>query len=470
MLICRSYGVNSLEKSTLWVLILLLGVVAYHFGSTRARSLIKTNGPKLNSLPGFYGYYLALWAILPASLVMLFWFLGESHVITSGALAVLPAEMTQGDVNQLSLLVNAIRNIAAGSGYEQADPTMRAAVDRYLQLGRQSNLLLTVLSLCASLAGVLYAQRQIAPEFRARNQVEKVLTYGLIGCALLAILTTVGIVLSVLIESVRFFQMVPITEFLFGLKWSPQIAMRSDQVGSSGAFGVIPLLVGTCLISMIAMIVAVPIGLLSAIYLSEYAGPRFRSIAKPLLEILAGIPTVVYGFFAALVVAPFIRDLGTSIGLDVSSESALAAGLVMGIMIIPFVCSLSDDFINAVPQSLRDGAYALGATPSETIRQVIMPAALPGVVGGILLAVSRAIGETMIVVMAAGLSANLTFNPLSAVTTVTTQIVTLLVGDQEFDSPKTLAAFALGLVLFLLTLALNILALRIVRKYREQYE
>jgi phosphate transport system permease protein len=246
--------------------------------------------------------------------------------------------------------------------------------------------------------------------------------------------------------------------------------MRSDQVGSSGAFGAIPLLTGTLLISMVAMIVAVPIGLLSAIYLSEYAGPRFRSIAKPLLEILAGIPTVVYGFFAALVVAPFIRDLGTSIGLDVSSESALAAGLVMGIMIIPFVCSLSDDFINAVPQSLRDGAYALGATQSETIRQVIMPAALPGVVGGILLAVSRAIGETMIVVMAAGLSANLTFNPLAAVTTVTTQIVTLLVGDQEFDSPKTLAAFALGLVLFLLTLALNILALRIVRKYREQYE
>jgi phosphate transport system permease protein len=280
----------------------------------------------------------------------------------------------------------------------------------------------------------------------------------------------VGIVLSVLIESIRFFQMVPITDFLFGLKWSPQIAMRSDQVGSSGAFGAIPLLTGTLLISMVAMIVAVPIGLLSAIYLSEYAGPRFRSIAKPLLEILAGIPTVVYGFFAALVVAPFIRDLGTSIGLDVSSESALAAGLVMGIMIIPFVCSLSDDFINAVPQSLRDGAYALGATQSETIRQVIMPAALPGVVGGILLAVSRAIGETMIVVMAAGLSANLTFNPLAAVTTVTTQIVTLLVGDQEFDSPKTLAAFALGLVLFLLTLALNILALRIVRKYREQYE
>ena len=452
------------------MLIVLLGVAAYHFGSGRARSLITPNGPRLHSLPGFYGYYLALWATLPAFLVMLLWLLGEGRIITAGALASLPAEMTQGDPNQLSLLVNDIRNVAAGLGYEQADPTIRAAADRYLQLGQQSNLLLTVLSLCVSLGGALFAQRRIAPEFRARNQVEKVLTFGLIGCALLAILTTVGIVLSVLIESIRFFQMVPITDFLFGLKWSPQIAMRADQVGSSGAFGAIPLLTGTLLISMVAMIVAVPIGLLSAIYLSEYAGPRFRSIAKPLLEILAGIPTVVYGFFAALVVAPFIRDLGTSIGLDVSSESALAAGLVMGIMIIPFVCSLSDDFINAVPQSLRDGAYALGATQSETIRQVIMPAALPGVVGGILLAVSRAIGETMIVVMAAGLSANLTFNPLAAVTTVTTQIVTLLVGDQEFDSPKTLAAFALGLVLFLLTLALNILALRIVRKYREQYE
>lgn len=449
---------------------MLLGVAAYHLGSRRARGLIKPDGPRLHSLPGFYGYYLALWATLPAMMVILLWLLGEGQIITAGALAALPAEMTQGDVNQLSLLVNDIRNVAAGSGYEQADTVIKSAAERYLQLERQSNLLLTVLSLCVSLGGALHAQRRITPEFRARNQVEKILTFGLTGCALLAILTTVGIVLSVLIESIRFFQMVPLTDFLFGLKWSPQIAMRSDQVGSSGAFGAIPLLTGTLLISMVAMIVAVPIGLLSAIYLSEYAGPRFRSTAKPLLEILAGIPTVVYGFFAALVVAPFIRELGSSIGLDVSSESALAAGLVMGIMIIPFVCSLSDDFINAVPQSLRDGAYALGATQSETIRQVIMPAALPGVVGGILLAISRAIGETMIVVMAAGLSANLTFNPLAAVTTVTTQIVTLLVGDQEFDSPKTLAAFALGLVLFLLTLALNILALRIVRKYREQYE
>ncbi|MBC7906019.1 MAG: phosphate ABC transporter permease subunit PstC, partial [Rhodospirillaceae bacterium] len=268
----------------------------------------------------------------------------------------------------------------------------------------------------------------------------------------------------------RFFQFVPVTEFLFGTSWSPQMAIREDQVGSSGAFGAVPLFAGTALISMIAMVVAVPLGLLSAIYMAEYAHPKFRAVAKPLLEILAGIPTVVYGFFAALSVAPLVRDLGTNLGLSISSESALVAGVVMGIMIIPFVSSLSDDIITAVPQSLREGAYGLGATKSETVKQVILPAALPGIVGGVLLAVSRAIGETMIVVMAAGLSANLSANPFEAVTTVTVQIVTLLVGDQEFDSPKTLAAFALGLVLFFVTLALNIVALHVVRKYREQYD
>jgi phosphate transport system permease protein len=248
------------------------------------------------------------------------------------------------------------------------------------------------------------------------------------------------------------------------------MAIRADQVGSSGSFGAVPVFAGTMLISFIAMLVAAPVGLLSAIYLSEYAGRKFRAAAKPLLEILAGVPTVVYGVFAALTVAPAIRGMGASIGLSVSSESALAAGLVMGVMIIPFVLSISDDVINAVPQAMRDGSYALGATRSETVKLVIIPAALPGIVGGLLLAVSRAIGETMIVVMAAGLSANLTANPLQAVTTVTVQIVTLLVGDQEFDSPKTLAAFALGLLLFIVTLALNVIALYVVRKYREQYE
>jgi phosphate transport system permease protein len=277
-------------------------------------------------------------------------------------------------------------------------------------------------------------------------------------------------VLSVLFEAILFFQAVPITDFLFGLEWSPQTAIRPGQVGASGTFGAVPLFTGTMLVSAIAMMVAVPIGLMSAIYLSEYASPPMRALSKPMLEVLAGIPTVVYGFFAALTVAPFFRGWGASLGLDISSESALAAGVVMGIMIIPFISSLSDDVIYAVPQSLRDGAYSLGATQSETIRKVVIPAALPGIVAGILLAVSRAIGETMIVVMAAGLAANLTANPLESVTTVTVQIVTLLVGDQEFDSPKTLVAFALGLVLFVVTLILNVIALYVVRKYREQYE
>ena len=304
----------------------------------------------------------------------------------------------------------------------------------------------------------------------SRNQWERVVRYLLAACAFVAVLTTLGIVLSVVFEALRFFHKVPLQDFLLGLKWSPQTAIRVDQVGSSGAFGAIPVFVGTLMIALIAMLVSVPLGLMSAIFLSEYATCKVRTVVKPLLEILAGIPTVVYGFFAALTVAPFIRGLGQFLGIDIASESALVAGLVMGVMIIPFISSISDDVINAVPQSLRDGSYSLGATRSETICKVVLPAALPGIVSGILLAVSRAIGETMIVVMAAGLSANLTANPLEAVTTVTVQIVTLLVGDQEFDSAKTLAAFALGLLLFIVTLILNIVALQVVKKYREQYD
>jgi phosphate transport system permease protein len=320
-----------------------------------------------------------------------------------------------------------------------------------------------------SALGVL-AWTRGAPGFRARPAVEAVLRALFAACSMLAILVTIGIVLSLVFEAGRFFERVSPMEFLFGLQWSPQTAIRADQVGSSGAFGAVPVLAGTLLITAIAMGVAVPIGLLSAIYLSEYAGPRARATLKPTLEILAGIPTVVYGFFAALSVGPLIRALGERLGIGVASESALAAGLVMGVMIIPFVSSLSDDVINAVPSSLREASLGLGATPSETIRRVVLPAALPGIVGAVLLALSRAIGETMIVVMAAGLAANLTLNPLEAVTTVTVQIVTLLVGDQEFDSAKTLAAFALGLLLFMITLVLNVIALRVVRRYREQYE
>lgn len=299
---------------------------------------------------------------------------------------------------------------------------------------------------------------------------ECALTWLLRLAAAASILVTLAIVFSVLFEALRFFRLVPLTDFVFGLQWSPQMAMRADQAGSSGAFGAVPLFAGTLLITLIAMLVAVPIGLFSAIYMSEYARRSTRSTVKPMLELLAGIPTVVYGYFAITLVAPNLRSFGASIGLDIASESALCAGLVMGVMIIPFVSSLSDDIINAVPQALRDASYGMGATQSETIRQVVLPAALPGIMGAVLLAISRAIGETMIVVMAAGLSANMTFNPLQAVTAVTVQIVSLLVGDQEFDSPKTLAAFALGLALFCVTLALNIVALRIVRKYREMYE
>lgn len=285
-----------------------------------------------------------------------------------------------------------------------------------------------------------------------------------------SILITLAIVFSVLFEALRFFDIVPLPDFLFGLKWSPQMALRADQAGSSGAFGAVPLFLGTLLITVIAMAVAIPIGLLSAVYMSEYAQRSTRALLKPILEILAGIPTVVYGYFAIILVAPLLREAGAALGISVASESALTAGLVMGVMIIPFVSSLSDDIITAVPQSLRDASYSLGVTQSETITKVVLPAALPGIMGAVLLAVSRAIGETMIVVMAAGMAAKLTFNPFAAVTTVTVQIVGLLVGDQSFDSPKTLAAFALGLTLFCVTLVLNIIALMIVRRYREQYE
>ncbi|GLQ06573.1 phosphate transport system permease protein [Sneathiella chinensis] len=327
-----------------------------------------------------------------------------------------------------------------------------------------------VVTLLVAAGGLYVSIQKINPALKVRKTIETAVYGVLILASTLSVLTTVGIVFSLLFETIQFFDKVPLSEFFLGLEWSPQTALRADQVGSSGAFGAIPLFAGTMLITLIAMMVAVPLGLFSAVYMTEYATDRFRAIVKPILEILAGIPTVVYGFFAALTVGVFFRDVGSAIGLDVVSESALAAGVVMGMMIIPFISSLSDDIIMAVPQSLRDGSYGLGATRSETVMKVILPAALPGIVGAVLLAVSRAIGETMIVVMAAGFAANLTANPLEAVTTVTVQIVGLLVGDQEFDSAKTLAAFALALVLFVITLSLNVIALIVVRKYREKYD
>lgn len=462
-----------MSPTTVLAALLMLSAAAFYFGRRRAFSIAGEAGGirHLHSRPTYYGVLTALWCGIPALLIFCFWLGSEDKIITNLVIADLPDAIRSLPENRLNLVVNDIRNLVTGNIVAgEVDVTMQAAAEHYRSLQATSNAALAVVVLSLGIVGAIVVRSRISRTLRARNLVEQVIKYILIACSCIAILTTIGIVLSVLYEALRFFKAIPITDFLFGLKWSPQMAIRADQVGSSGAFGAIPVFLGTLLISTIAMLVAVPIGLMSAIYLAEYANRRFRDVAKPLLEILAGIPTVVYGFFAAITVAPFIRDTGSVLGLDVSSESALAAGLVMGIMIIPFVSSLSDDVINAVPQALRDGAYSLGATRSETIKQVVLPAALPGIVGSVLLAVSRAIGETMIVVMAAGLAANLTVNPFKTVTTVTVQIVTLLVGDQEFDSPKTLAAFALGLVLFIVTLFLNVIALKVVRKYREQYE
>ena len=305
---------------------------------------------------------------------------------------------------------------------------------------------------------------------RARTGFERLALIGLALAAALAALVTLGIVFTVAAESLQFFREVPPLEFFFGTLWSPQIAIREDQAGASGAFGFIPLLAGTLLITAIAMALATPTGLVLAVYLSEFSGTKARARIKPLLEILAGVPTVVYGFFAVAVLSPLLRDLGEGLGAEVAGESALAAGLVMGVMLIPFIASLSEDALFAAPESLRQGALALGATRFEAATQVMIPAALPGIVAGILLALSRAVGETMIVVMAAGVAANLTANPLEAVTTITVQIVTLLTGDQEFDDPKTLAAFALGLALFFITLALNLAALAVVRRWQQRYD
>ncbi|MGB2055609.1 MAG: phosphate ABC transporter permease subunit PstC, partial [Porticoccaceae bacterium] len=413
----------------------------------------------------------ALWCALPSLILLCLWMIFDEPLINGLVMGSISDQLADDSLATYNLQLNKISNIAEGIlGRRGQDAALLIAADYMIQLKTISQWSLTALMLCLTLIGLYLGWSKINPAFRARPMVEKVMQNLLLACACLAIFTTLGIVLSVLFESIQFFRSVPVHQFIFGLEWSPQTAIREDQVGSSGSFGAVPLFVGTLLVSAVAMAVAVPIGLMSAIYLAEYASKSVRAFAKPTLEVLAGIPTVVYGFFAALTVAPFLRDLGTSMGLSVSSESALAAGGVMGIMIIPFISSLADDVITAVPQSMRDGSLAMGATQSETVRRVIIPAALPGIVGGIMLAVSRAIGETMIVVMAAGMAAKLTANPLESVTTVTVQIVTLLTGDQEFDSPKTLAAFALGLMLFTVTLLLNIFALHIVKKYREQYE
>jgi phosphate transport system permease protein len=446
-----------------FAVLVLMTVSAYYFSARRSLAVVTPGSTRLHSLPAYHG-------LLASSLILLMMltiFAGGAPIVaklaTSHALSQFPADI-QADALKAGSALRDVQNAAAGQYIGDASESLTNATAAYRD------------GMLAALSAFGWAFGSIAPSFRARNHFEHIVNLVLLACAAVAVLTTIGIVASVLTETMRFFfdpaikGRPTIPQFLFGTEWNPQQAMRADQGEIHSTYGFVPLLAGTLLITAIAIAVAGPLGLLSAIYLAEYASPKVRRYAKPVLEILAGVPTVVLGFFAALTVAPFIRNTGAHLGLDIASESALAAGLVMGMMIIPFISSLSDDVINAVPQSLRDGAFALGATKSEAIKQVVLPAALPGIVSAFMLAISRAIGETMIVVMAAGLAANLTFNPLEAVTTITVQIKTILVGDQEFDSAKTLAAFALGLVLFFVTLILNFIAQRFVRKYREQYD
>ena len=451
--------------------ILTLCLSSYFFGRSEARKLV-TQNIKLKALPAYYGYYLSLWCGLPALIIFGCWSLFEPTIIKVLILNNFP------QIESKDLFYEQTLSFFNGNFSGEITNEIKAASIKYSSINIIAQNSKVVIIAAALIGSLTFAYRKIQNNNKARDDVEIILKVLLFTSSLVAILTTVGIIVSLLFESLKFFSTINIFEFIFGTSWSPQRAFVRDASAITpeellelqDAFGSVPLFAGTAFIALIAMCVAVPIGLFSGIYLAEYASTKVRKYSKPIIEILAGIPTVVYGFFAALTVGPFFRTLGESLGLTVSSESALAAGLIMGVMIIPYISSLSDDVINSVPQSLREGSYAVGATKSETIKKVVIPAALPGIIGSILLAVSRAIGETMIVVMAAGLAANLTINPLESTTTITTQIVMILVGDQEFDSPKTQAAFALGLTLFIATLILNYIALRVVKKYREKYD
>ena len=450
-----------------------IGLAFFFIGKNKIFKLCNAAQIRPHSLSIYHGSFPAVLATAPALIVLSLWVGADDLVFNQMLIAQFPTSLEVEGRQTILILLAQIHNIAEGIVVGQPEAWILSSAEKLTAWRGLSDKIVSFVAVGLSLAGGVYGVSRIAPEFRARNAVEVLLLAGLGVCSVIAIITTIGIVFSVIFESIRFFKLIPPLEFLTGTVWNPEFegAARagSGQEGNA-AYGSIPLFAGTFLISIIALSVSVPVGLLAAIYLSEYASKKVRGTVKPLLEILAGVPTVVYGFFAALTIAPFFRETGGMLGLDVASESALAAGFVMGIMIIPFVSSLSDDVISAVPQSLRDAALGLGSTKSESIKKVVLPAALPGIVASIILAVSRAVGETMIVVMAAGLAANLSANPLDAVTTVTAQIVTILVGDQEFESAKTLSAFALALTLIVITLVLNFFALQIVKKYREQYD
>ena len=481
------------------LLIIVLGVLAiagFILGRRRALASVEGNTRRLHSLPNYYAWHGAIMAFLPAMAVLTVWLIAQPLIIERQLSGFFPAEQFENDSQRILLMAD-VRRVAEGldvavaagalsdddAANISADGTIRdrlAAVgvalgadvtaqvleasQAYRKLAATGAFWRSIVALIIAVAGLFFALRITNGDFRARNRVEAVVLGVLVLASTIAILTTVGIVLSMLSETIRFASMYPFKDFLFGLTWQPSFQGNSE-------LGLLPLLWGTLYISLVAMIVAVPTGLFTAIYLAEYASPRVRSIVKPLIEVIAGIPTVVFGLFALVTVGPFLRDwFAVPTGLGSSGSSVMTAGLVIGVLNIPFISSLADDIINAVPQSLRDGSYGLGATKSETVRQVILPAALPGIVGAILLAASRAIGETMIVTMGAGAAAKLDLNPFEAMTTITVKIVSQLTGDTEFNSPETLVAFALGMTLFVITLGLNIFALWVVRKYREQYE
>ncbi|MCJ8054219.1 phosphate ABC transporter permease subunit PstC [Shinella curvata] len=491
--------------SLLLLVVAVIGAVGYFIGSWRANALAGGKLSSLHSRPGYYGSFVALWAILPAVVVVFVWVIASPIYVNSTIRAGFPEEVkaepqaTQNlNYNMISAIARgfkvltaeerealfkdgaAARDVLASKGVPVAAepaPYMLKSADDLNRMTNTSSTLLSILAIVVATAGAFLSYRSIAPKFRARNRVEGMMLVGLIAASSIAILTTVGIVASMFTEAVHFFNMVPAWEFFFGTVWDPRFA-AAGATASAGQFGLIPLLAGTLYIGFVAMLVAVPVGLFAAIYMSEYASRHVRSVAKPLLEVLAGIPTIVYGFFALVTVGPFLRDISAQLnGLVtgnysnfIQAQSVLTAGFVMGIMLIPYVSSLSDDIITAVPRALRDGSLGLGATRSETIKRVILPAALPGIVGALLMTASRAVGETMIVVLAAGVAARMQLNPFEPMTTVTVKIVNQLTGDLEFTSPQTLVAFALGITLFFITLCLNIYALYIVRKYREQYE
>ncbi|WP_407874123.1 phosphate ABC transporter permease subunit PstC [Qipengyuania nanhaisediminis] len=457
---------------TLLLIAVGLGLLGWLAGRAKAWSFQKADSSvRTASRPVYHAWYVALWVVVPVLAFVLVWSLAAPQLVMQSVLASPEAAQLPAFGFQRDVWLNEARAVATGNANAVFNPNAEMLVEPFREAIGRYNLIGYAITFLIAFAAGAFAFLRLRPDFRARTRVERTVMMVLLLASLMAILTTFGIVASLVFETIRFFGMVSPIDFLFGTFWGPDPMSNPDNPDGS-RFGAIPLFWGTIFIgAIIAMIVAIPLGLMSAIYLTQYADPRLRQWVKPALEILAGIPTVVYGYFAALTVAPAVRDIAISLGVtSASSESALAAGVVMGVMIIPFVSSMADDSMAAVPSAMRDGSLAMGATQSETIKRVLFPAALPGIVAGIMLAVSRAIGETMIVVMAAGASSNLTANPLETMTTVTYQIVAMLTGEGSFDHPATLSAFALGFVLFVVTLVLNIIALRVVKRFREAYE